>query len=51
MFDEVLKICKRMISADITADVKQEIKEMVFITFNRSAFSKPEIKCKTGLYF
>ena len=33
MLDEVLKSCKKMISADIKADVKQEIKELVAISY------------------
>ena len=33
MLDEVLQICKKMISADMKADVKQEIKEMVYHIF------------------
>ena len=53
MLDEVLKSCKKVISADIKTDVKQEIKELVAVSirFNRSTFSKLEIQCKTGLYF
>ena len=33
MLDEVLKSCKKMISADIKADVKQEIKELVAVSY------------------
>ena len=33
MLDEVLKSCKKMISADIKADVKHEIKELVAISY------------------
>ena len=33
MLDEVLKICKKMISAYMKADVKQEIQEMVYYIF------------------
>ena len=51
MLNEVLKSCKKMISADIKTDAKQEIKELVAVTFCRSTFSKLEIQCKTGLYF
>ena len=32
MLDEVLKSCKKMISADVKADVKQEIKELVAVS-------------------
>ena len=33
MLDEVLKSCKKMISADVKADVKQEIKELVAVSY------------------
>ena len=36
MLNEVLKSCKKMISADIKADVKQEIKEQVVASYNVS---------------
>ena len=36
MLNEVLKSCKKMISADIKADVKQEIKELVVASYNVS---------------
>ena len=36
MLNEVLKSCKKMISADIKADVKQEIKELVAASYNVS---------------
>ena len=36
MLNEVLKSCKKMISADIKADVKQEIKELVVPSYNGS---------------
>ena len=49
MLNEVLKSCKQMISTEMKTDAKKEIKELV--TFHTSAFSKLEIKCKTGLYF
>ena len=34
MLDEVLKSCKKMTSADIKADAKQEIKEFVAASYN-----------------
>ena len=34
MLDEVLKSCKKMISADIKPYVKQEIKELVAVYYN-----------------
>ena len=34
MMDEVLESCKKMISADIKADEKQEIKELVTVSYN-----------------
>ena len=33
MLDEVLKSCKKMISADVKAAVKQEIKELVAASY------------------
>ena len=51
MLNEVLKTYKKMISTDIKTDAKQEIKELVAVSFHRSAFSKLEIQCKTSLYF
>ena len=51
MLNEVLKTCKKMISTDIKTDAKQEIKELVAVSFHRSAYSKLEIQCKTSLYF
>ena len=36
MLNEVLKSCKKMISADIKADAKQEIKELVATSYNIS---------------
>ena len=32
--DNVLKSCKKMISADTKTDVKQEIKELVVVSYN-----------------
>ena len=47
-----------MTSTDIKTDAKQEIKELVVVSYNfyitflhRSAFSKLEIQCRIGLYF
>ena len=47
-----------MISADIKTDGKQEIKELVAVSYNfyitflhRSALSKLEIQYRIGLYF
>ena len=34
MLNEVLKSCKKMISADIKTDVKQEIKELIAVSNN-----------------
>ena len=34
MLNEVLKSCKKMISADIKTDAKQEIKELVAVSYN-----------------
>ena len=45
MFNEVLKSCKKIISADIKTNAKQ----VAVITFHRSAFSKLEMQCKTDL--
>ena len=36
MFNEVVKICAKMISAGIKTDVKQEIKELVAVSYNFS---------------
>ena len=36
MLNEVLKSCKKVISADIKADTKQEIKELVAASYNVS---------------
>ena len=36
MLKEVLKSCKKMISFDIKTDVKQEIKELVAVSYNFS---------------
>ena len=34
MLNEVLKSCKQMISADIKTDAKQEIKELVAVSYS-----------------
>ena len=34
MLNEVLKSCKKMISANIKTDVKQEIKELIAVSYN-----------------
>ena len=36
MLNEALKSCRKMISADIKTDVKQEIKELVAVSYNFS---------------
>ena len=36
MLNEALKSCRKMISADIKTDVKQEIKELVLVSYNFS---------------
>ena len=36
MLNEVRKSCKKMISADIKIDTKQEIKELVPVSYNIS---------------
>ena len=51
MFNEVVKICTKMISAGIKTDVKQEIKELVAVSYNFSQKCLLKIQCKTGLYF
>ena len=53
MQNEVLKSCKKIISADTKTDAKQEIKELVAVSYNFSQnyILKLEVKCKTGLYF
>ena len=38
MLNEVLKSCKKMISADIKTDAKQEIKELVAVSFGSCNF-------------
>ena len=42
-----------MVSADINPDVKQEIKELVAISYNilKEVPPKLEIHCKRGAYF
>ena len=45
---------KKIISDDIKFNVKQEIKELVAVSYNwllTGTFSKLEIQYKTGLYF
>ena len=34
MLNEVLESCKKMISADIETDVKQEINELTTVSYN-----------------
>ena len=34
MLDEVLKSCKKVTSADVKADAKQEIQEFVAVSYN-----------------
>ena len=36
MLNEVVKSCKKMISADIKCDAKQEVKELVAVSYNFS---------------
>ena len=36
MLNEVVKSCKKMISADIKTDPKQEMKELVAVSYNFS---------------
>ena len=36
MLNEVVKSCKKMISADIKTDAKQEMKELVAVSYNFS---------------
>ena len=36
MLNEALKSCKKMISADTETDAKQEIKELVTVSYNFS---------------
>ena len=36
MLNEVLKSCKRMISADVKTDAKQKMKELVAVSYNFS---------------
>ena len=36
MLNELLKSCEKMISADIKTDAKQEIKELVAVSYNFS---------------
>ena len=45
MLNEILESCKN----DRKTHAKQEIEKLV-ITFHKSAFSKLEIQCKTGLH-
>ena len=40
-----------MISPDTKTNVKQEVKELYLITFQRSTFSKLEIQYKARLHF
>ena len=49
MLNEVVKIFTKMISAGI--DVKQEIKELVAVSYNFSQKCLLKIQCKTGFYF
>ena len=42
MLNEVLESCKKMISADIKTDAKQEIKELVAVSDNFSQKYLPE---------
>ena len=51
MWNEVLKVFLKMISADIKTDAKQEIKELVAVSYNFSQKCLLKIQCKTGLYF
>ena len=34
MLNEVLKSCRKIISADIKTDVKQELKELIAVSYN-----------------
>ena len=36
MLNEVVKSCKKVISADIKTDAKQEMKELVAVSYNFS---------------
>ena len=55
MSNEVLKICEKLISADVKANIKQqEIKVLVAVSYKflcEEVPSKLEIQCKKGMYF